>query len=55
MPKVQEDLIVLEHDVSNDSEYVVENPMISKTKSRPRGPRPKGGVEVARKPSLTFF
>lgn len=48
MAEVQEHSIELEHDVSNNNEYDVENPMISKAKGWPRGSRPKERVEVAK-------
>lgn len=51
MPEVQEQSTNLEHDISYDNGCdVVKNPVISKTKGRPKGSRPKGGVEVAKKP-----
>ncbi|KAJ1407461.1 hypothetical protein SESBI_24268 [Sesbania bispinosa] len=55
MPEIQEHSVELEHDVLNDSECNVENPIISKTKGRPKGSRPKGGVEVAKKPRRCHF
>ena len=48
MAEVQEHSIELEHDVSNNNEYDVENPMISKAKGWPRGSRPEERVEVAK-------
>lgn len=53
--EVQEHSIVLEHNVSNNNEYDVENPMVSKVKGWPRGSMPKGGVEVAKKPCRCHF
>nr|KYP52471.1 hypothetical protein KK1_025591 [Cajanus cajan] len=57
MPEIQEKSIELEHDVPNNSgcELEVENPIISKTKGRPKGSRPKGGVEAAKKSRRCHF
>ncbi|KAG2384045.1 uncharacterized protein HKW66_Vig0151920 [Vigna angularis] len=49
MSKVQENSVNLKHGVLNVDECDVENPITSKTKDRPRGSRPKGGVEAAKK------
>lgn len=50
MPESEECLIDLEPCVPNNDGCDVENPIVSKTKGRPKGSRPKGGVEVAKKP-----
>jgi hypothetical protein len=50
MPKSQYNLIDLQPDVPNNDGCEVENPPVSKTKGRPKRSRPKGGVEVAKKP-----
>ncbi|KAJ1394536.1 hypothetical protein SESBI_34113 [Sesbania bispinosa] len=57
MPKIQEKSTEMERDVPNHSgcEVEVENPIISKTKGRPKGSRPKGGVEVAKKPRRCHY
>lgn len=50
MHETQEHVIDLEADVSNNDDCDIENPVVSKTKGRPKGSRPKGGVEAAKKP-----
>ncbi|TKY47331.1 FAR1-RELATED SEQUENCE 11 [Spatholobus suberectus] len=50
MPKSQENLIDMEHDVSNNDGCDVQNPIVSKTKGRS-----KGGVEVAKKSTYCHF
>ncbi|KAF1892490.1 hypothetical protein Lal_00010956 [Lupinus albus] len=49
MSGVPEQTINLENDVRDDDDSDIENPITSKTKGRPKGSRPKGGVEVAKK------
>ncbi|KAL6531989.1 hypothetical protein OROGR_010686 [Orobanche gracilis] len=55
MSEVPEQTIDLEHRVRDDNDYDVENPITSKTKGRPKGSRPKGGVEVAKKTRRCHF
>lgn len=50
LPETQEHVIDLEDDVPNTNDCNVGNPNNSKTKGRPKGSRPKGGVEVVKKP-----
>jgi len=50
MPKTQEYVIDLEHDAPNNDVCDVENPIVTKSKGRPRGSRPKGGVEATKRP-----
>ena len=50
MPETQEYVIDLEHDAPNNDVCDVENPIVTKSKGRPRGSRPKGGVEAAKRP-----
>lgn len=49
MSESQENLTDLELGVPNNDDYDVENPILSKAKGRPKGSRPKGGVEAAKK------
>ncbi|KAE9595323.1 hypothetical protein Lalb_Chr17g0337551 [Lupinus albus] len=46
--EVIEPTIDLEHGDKNGEECDIQNPITSKTKGRPKGSRPKGGVEVAK-------
>ncbi|KAK7275372.1 hypothetical protein RIF29_16488 [Crotalaria pallida] len=55
MPEIQEHTIDIEHDVPNGDDCDVENPIVSKTKGRPRGSRAKGGVEAAKKSRRCHF
>ncbi|WJX48341.1 hypothetical protein P8452_34920 [Trifolium repens] len=50
MPENQEHVMHSEPDFPNHDGCDVENPIPSKSKGRPKGSRPKGGVEVAKKP-----
>ncbi|XP_019420732.1 PREDICTED: protein FAR1-RELATED SEQUENCE 11-like [Lupinus angustifolius] len=45
----------LEHGVRNEDECDIQNPITSKTKGRPKGSRPKGGVEIAKTPVVVIF
>ncbi|KAE9589860.1 hypothetical protein Lal_00021557 [Lupinus albus] len=56
MSVVPKQSIDLENDVRDDvDDCDVENPITSKTKGRPKGSRPKGGVEVAKKSRRFHF
>ncbi|KAK2449287.1 FAR1-RELATED SEQUENCE [Trifolium repens] len=51
MPEREELLIDLEPNIdTNNDGYEIENPIVTKSKGRPKGSRPKGGVEAAKKP-----
>lgn len=55
MPENQEQSLDLEHDIPNNNECSVQNPIVSKSKGRPKGSRAKGGVEIAKKPRRCHF
>ncbi|PNX72175.1 FAR1-related protein [Trifolium pratense] len=52
MPESEEHVIDLQPDDANNDGCDVENPVVTKSKGRPKGSRsrPKGGVEGAKKP-----
>ncbi|XP_019434789.1 PREDICTED: protein FAR1-RELATED SEQUENCE 11-like isoform X2 [Lupinus angustifolius] len=55
VPKQTIDLESDVRDGDDDDDCDIENPITSKTKGRPKGSRPKGGVEVAKKPRRCHF